>query len=261
MRNRDRDRRGERRSRRGGCYFCSGGEGDRRYDFYAGFVVAEKETRALFSNTVRFRGEYRDMKRLSVGVCDACEARIRRRRHLPWVIGYGVVFVVCGIGAAWVHLSQGAAAWGGTAAFGFFAGLGALMAALEAWGLVSPGTSGEVTTEILRQVKHDRSFRDQGDRFFGPEEYRVLFGEDQDVPTSAAEIIARGDPDRSERRRREERDPEDDLTVDELIARGEPERRRKPRPRREEETKSCPHCGGEIPAYAEACRHCKKILG
>ena len=53
------------------------------------------------------------------------------------------------------------------------------------------------------------------------------------------------------------------FNAEELLAQGQAEARpprRGPQPPKQEATRACPFCGGEIPSYAQACSHCKKIL-
>jgi hypothetical protein len=227
------------RSEGGGadCYFCGQPSPGDIYEFYAGFCEDYQRTRAFLSNTVHIKATYSGLKRYGVSICDACATDARRKRHLPGLIGWGLAAVGCGIGAAIVFVMNAA---GDQTIYllgvlGLFGGLSALLAVLEAWALARPGSSPAVTLKLLEEVKTDRALRDKGDSFFAPEEYQVMFKDAPDQPLTAEEILSR----------------------DRTGGKG----RREPKRNKAQDSKACPFCQGEIPTYAQACPHCKKILG
>src|SRR5262245_24655996 len=159
------------------CYFCKQAAPGDDYEFYAGFCLYQKETRAFLSDTTHVRAEYRDVKRYSVPVCDGCATRTRLWYHLPWVVLWGSMFVVAALVAAAAGLTNFAG--DGTTALlatcGLFAVLGGILALISGWQLLRPDSSPAVTLAVLDRVKKDPKFKKKGDSFFGPEEYRVLF--------------------------------------------------------------------------------------
>jgi hypothetical protein len=221
-----------------GCYFCGGQDPADFCEFYAGFCLFHKKTRAFLSNTVHIRGEYRDLKRYGVPVCDACATRARLWYHLPGILGWGLPALGCGLAAAVVAVTNAA---GDQTPYLLgvlllFAVLGGVLSLLGVWQLLRPGSSPAVTLAVLRRVKKDPKFRKKGDSFFGPEEYRVLFKAEDDKSLSAEELLAR---DR---------------------ARGGGREGRRPKRKTAQEKKACPFCEATIPSYAQACPHCKKVF-
>jgi hypothetical protein len=235
------------RSVKDGCCFCHSDDEGQVYDVYAGFLVSHTERRAFLSSTTHIRQEYRGMKRIGLRVCPACEKSTRMRRHLPWMIGWGVGAALLGAGAVWWLVAMGAQSWGGLVGFGGFAALCALLSGLEAWELFKPGTSGAVQIAVVGYAGRCHELREAGDRFFGPEEYKVLFKDSEDLPLSAEELVSRARED-------------DTFGAGDRGDEPEEEPRRRKRKPKEEDTKRCPHCDEAIPVYARACSHCKKIL-
>jgi hypothetical protein len=219
------------------CYLCKQAAATGAiYDFYAGFCVDYQRSRAFLSNTVHIRAKYRDLGRYHVFVCDGCVSRLRLRKHLPGLIGWGVVSVGCLLGLA-VALAMGGPK-GLLFVLGLFGFLAGLLSVLGLLQLLQPAARSSVLPGlIVDRVKKDPHMLSKGDTFFSPEEYKVLFKKEEEAPLTAEELLAR---DRATRGR----DPE----------------RRKPRKEKAQEMRQCPHCGGAIPSYAQACLHCKKIL-
>jgi hypothetical protein len=219
------------------CYFCREEAPGDIYDFYAGFCVDYQRTRAFLSNTVHIKATYRDLKRYGVLICEACAARTRQKRHLPGFIGWGLAALGCGIGAAVVAVLKPAGDQNIylLGVLGLFGGLSALLAVLEGMALARLGSSPAVILKVMEEVKTDRAFREKGDTFFDPAEYQVMF-KDAGPPEPLA--------------------PEDIYSP----SRTGGERPRKPKARKTQDAKPCPHCGGTIPTYAQACPHCKRIL-
>jgi hypothetical protein len=234
MRDRDDDDAGA------GCLFCRrGAGGGEHYPFHAGFCVDYKETRAFLSDTTHVRAKYRDLKRYSLRVCDACAGELRRRHHLPGLIRWGAAFVGCVVGAVVVVVLNVA---GDQMVYvlgilGLFGVLTGIVAGIELLHLAAPSSSPAVSVAVLERVKKDPEFRNLGDSFFGPEEYRILFKDAREVPLTADEILAR------------ER------------AEGGGPKRKKAKARDAADVQTCPHCRRAIPGYARACPHCKKVLG
>src|SRR5215831_12233352 len=81
------------------CCFCKYEGPGEVYDYWAGFCVDYKRTRAFLSSTVHIRAKYRDLRKYHVFVCDVCAGRMRLKRHLPGAIGWGVLLIGCLIGA------------------------------------------------------------------------------------------------------------------------------------------------------------------
>jgi hypothetical protein len=220
------------------CYLCKGATpaGD-VYDFYGGFCVDYQRKQAFLSNTVHIRAKYRDMGRYHVFVCDGCASRLRRRRHLPGVIGWGLVSVGCliGLAVAWAKRGPTGLLW----VLGLFGGLMGLIALMELLQLLERHSKSAILSGlIVERVKKDPHMLAKGDSFFTPLEYKILFKDAPEAPLTAEEILAR----------------------DRATRGSDPERRPKPRQEKAEEMRKCPHCGGAIPTYAQACLHCKKIL-
>src|SRR5262249_32087692 len=164
------------------CYFCRGQAPGEIYDFYAGFCIDYQRKRAFLSNTVHIRATYRDLKRYGVHVCDNCAAQKRLKRHLPTLIGWGLVAVGCAGGAVYAAVTQvaGDQTIYLLGVFGLFGGLGGLLAVLAGWELFSTHSSPAVTIALLEELKHDPRWVKKGDSFFGPEEYKVLFKQTAD---------------------------------------------------------------------------------
>ena len=221
------------------CYLCkrpaAAGE---VFEFYGGFCVDYQRRQAFLSNTVHIRAKYRDMGRYHVFVCDDCVARVRRRKHLPGLIGFGLAGAGCLIGLA-VALAKGAPK-GLDFTLGLFGFLCGLLAVLELLQLLQPAARSSTLPGLLvDRVKKDPHMLSKGDSFFTDAEYKVMFKDAPDVPLTAEELLAR----------------------DRATRGSDPER---PRPKKAKEKapemRKCPHCGGAIPSYAQACLHCKKIL-
>jgi hypothetical protein len=220
------------------CYFCERRSPGDYHEFWAGFCLDYKENRAFLSSTVHIRAKYRDLKRYRVLVCNTCAAGMRRKRHLAGAIGWGLLFFACAIAAAVVAFTNvtGSGRPHALGVIGLFGFLGGLLAVLEVWALVSPRSSPAVTLVLMDRVKKDPKWLKKGDSFFSPEEHKVMFKNATEAPLTAEEILAM---DQSGPRDSEER---------------------KPRRRKNADVRSCPHCGGTIPSYAQACSHCKKVL-
>ena len=59
------------------CCFCKYEGPGEVYDYWAGFCVDYKRTRAFLSSTVHIRAKYRDLRKYHVFVCDVCAGRMR----------------------------------------------------------------------------------------------------------------------------------------------------------------------------------------
>jgi hypothetical protein len=223
-----------------GCHICQAKADGNIYHVWAGFCVNYQRTRQFLSNRVRIQAEYRNLKKYSVFVCADCAAHMRRMHHLFGAIGWGVAVFGCLIGAV-VVLTLGLTTKNLLSALGIlaiFGGLSALLWVPDVWQLISPGLKSPTMDRlVLERTKKFFRLRNRGDSFFTPAGYRVLFKKESSEDLTAEDLLEM-DGGRTEDRH------------------GERERK----PRRAEDSKECPFCGGTIPRYAQACSWCKKIL-
>lgn len=232
MRRRDYDTEGS------ACQLCKQDRPGDLVHYYAGQHIETKERRAFFSNTTHITSTYQGIQRYNVYVCDACASAMRQQLYLPGAIGWNIAFLVCAAGGLYVYLTKtaGDQMWSLIGCIALFGGLFGLMGVLSLLELFQID-GGSIDDLVVNRLKKDyRRTQDQGDTFFTEAEYRAMF---KDAPQGDAA-----------------------LTADELLRRdaGRSDRPRREKPSKEETTKECPHCGGVIPTYAEACKHCKKIL-
>jgi hypothetical protein len=212
------------------------------YHYFAGQHLHTQKRRAFLSSTTHITSTYQGIQKYGVFVCDACVKAMYKGRYLLGAAGWSATFLACSLAAVYVYATNtaGDQMWALIGIFGLFGGLAGLLGVIGVMNVLGIGAG--VDDVIVNRLKKDpRRVKDQGDSFFTEIEYRHMF---PDAPEAAdalsAEQLLSLDAGRSEREDR-------------------PGRRR-PKPAREEETKECPYCGKMIPAYAEACRYCKKIL-
>lgn len=215
------------------CEFCRQDRPGQVYHYFAGQHL-HTEKRSFLSSTREIKSIYQGIQKYGVFVCNACTANMRKRRYLKGGIGWTLTSLACAGGAAYVYVTEagGDQMWAVLGALALFVGLTAALGVVELLGAF--GLSSNIDDIIVNRLKTDpRRVADQGDSFFTEAEYRVLFQDGQE--------------------------PAEALTAEQLLALDAGRSKRKPP--KEEELKECPHCAGKIPTYAQACRHCKKILG
>ncbi|MFO0927959.1 MAG: hypothetical protein U0736_13115 [Gemmataceae bacterium] len=223
------------------CQVCEATRPGQVYSFWGGFLTSYRETGSVLSSVKFVTAKYRNMRKCGVFVCRECASRTKRIGHLPGAIGWGVgVAAFAGLTLAarsapdWVF-------WGLTALTAVFG----LLWLLDLVQLIRPSLdSPRMELLLLRRVRKKLIADGKGDEFFTEADYRALFKKDPSGMESAEDILAAAGQSLD--------DDEDD----------QPRRRRRKREAgaAPEEAKPCPHCGGQIPAYAQACSHCKKIL-
>ena len=215
------------------CRLCEQRRPGQMYHFWGGVLVSSKEVGSILSNVSHITAKYRNLRKCGVFVCQQCASRMRRLSHLPGAIGWGVACVVLAAVAVVTALRWPIAG----VIFGILAAVAALLWVLDLWQVIRPGLdSPRMDKLILNRATKYLRLQGKGDAFFTEAEYRSLFRKDPSYAESAEDILAAED--------------EEVPTP----------RRRKARRSREESTKSCQHCGGKIPSYAQACPLCKKIL-